>query len=196
MSASKVVCRLDPQSIFRHIVSHPDLRAIILCADGLTSSTAAAALRACSVRYAASIIGGFEAWTACRLPREVEAHWYKDLSYPVSDEDIVPDSEGEEELRLSKPPPWKVLRHLYQASCPFPYFPGGSTIWVEVLAARCESGRPTGDEIMEVSRFEYLRRSDQGAVEPPRPGQNLYWAMRPWRRPPPTPPGSPRADVE
>ena len=45
-----------------------DHRVIVFCADGYTSSLAAAALQDLGLRRATDLIGGFRAWTAAGLP--------------------------------------------------------------------------------------------------------------------------------
>ena len=48
-------------------IAHDDLRVIVLCQEGYTSSLAAAALRDVGVRRATDVIGGFAAWEAAGL---------------------------------------------------------------------------------------------------------------------------------
>ena len=48
-------------------IAHDDLRVIVLCQEGYTSSLAAAALRDVGVRRATDVEGGFAAWSAAGL---------------------------------------------------------------------------------------------------------------------------------
>jgi len=61
--------RLDPTSASR-IAEATDLqvRVIVLCAQGYSSSLAAASLQDLGLVNATDVIGGFEAWKAARLP--------------------------------------------------------------------------------------------------------------------------------
>jgi rhodanese-related sulfurtransferase len=61
--------RLDPTSASR-IAEATDhqVRVIVLCAQGFSSSLAAASLLDLGLVNATDIIGGFEAWQAARLP--------------------------------------------------------------------------------------------------------------------------------
>lgn len=49
-------------------VAAPDLRVVVLCQEGYTSSLAAAALRDVGVHRATDVDGGFAAWRAAGLP--------------------------------------------------------------------------------------------------------------------------------
>lgn len=49
-------------------VADPDLRVVVLCQEGYTSSLAAAALRDVGVHRATDVDGGFAAWRAAGLP--------------------------------------------------------------------------------------------------------------------------------
>ena len=60
--------RFDPRSQARLPLADPDLRVIVLCQAGYTSSLAAAALRDVGVHRATDVVGGFEAWRAAGLP--------------------------------------------------------------------------------------------------------------------------------
>jgi rhodanese-related sulfurtransferase len=60
--------RLDPLSDARVPEARPDLRVLVLCEEGYTSSLAAAALRDVGVDRATDVIGGFVAWTRAGLP--------------------------------------------------------------------------------------------------------------------------------
>ena len=61
--------RLDPSSAAR-IAAATDhqVRVIVLCAQGYSSSLAAASLQDLGLVNATDVIGGFEAWQAARLP--------------------------------------------------------------------------------------------------------------------------------
>ena len=61
--------RLDPTSA-SHIAEATDhqVRVIVLCAQGYSSSLAAASLLDLGLVNATDVIGGFEAWEAARLP--------------------------------------------------------------------------------------------------------------------------------
>jgi rhodanese-related sulfurtransferase len=61
--------RLDPTSASR-IAEATDhrVRVIVLCAQGYSSSLAAASLQDLGLVNATDIIGGFEAWEAAKLP--------------------------------------------------------------------------------------------------------------------------------
>ena len=61
--------RLDPTSASRiaEATDH-DVRVIVLCAEGYSSSLAAASLQELGLVNATDIIGGFEAWVAAGLP--------------------------------------------------------------------------------------------------------------------------------
>lgn len=63
--------RLDPTSGHddRHL-SERDRRVILVCADGYSSSLAAATLRDLGFSRATDLIGGFNAWVAAGLPVE------------------------------------------------------------------------------------------------------------------------------
>ncbi len=61
--------RLDPASPARlpEATGH-DLRVMVLCSQGYTSSLAAAALQQLGLSRATDVVGGFAAWRAARLP--------------------------------------------------------------------------------------------------------------------------------
>jgi rhodanese-related sulfurtransferase len=66
--------RLDPASGFEDpLLADLDRRVIVVCADGYSSSIAAATLRELGFTRAADLIGGFEAWRAAGLPVEAAA---------------------------------------------------------------------------------------------------------------------------
>ena len=62
--------RLDPASAARLPQAAYDLRVIIMCSEGYTSSLAAAALQDLGIRHATDVDGGFRAWAAAGLPVE------------------------------------------------------------------------------------------------------------------------------
>ncbi|WP_433472109.1 rhodanese-like domain-containing protein [Spirillospora sp. CA-142024] len=61
--------RFDPSSAARlpEATGH-DLRVIVLCSEGYTSSLAAAALHDLGLTRATDVVGGFQAWRAAGLP--------------------------------------------------------------------------------------------------------------------------------
>jgi rhodanese-related sulfurtransferase len=61
--------RLDPASASRipEVVEH-NVRVIVICAEGYSSSLAAASLHDLGLVNATDVIGGFEAWKAAGLP--------------------------------------------------------------------------------------------------------------------------------
>jgi len=61
--------RLDPSSPSRipGAVNH-DVRVIVVCAEGFSSSLAAASLQELGLHNATDLIGGFQAWKAAGLP--------------------------------------------------------------------------------------------------------------------------------
>lgn len=63
--------RLDPTSPSRIPEAiGPDTRVILICAEGYSSSLAAASLKAVGLQNVTDVIGGFEAWRATGLPIE------------------------------------------------------------------------------------------------------------------------------
>lgn len=60
--------RLDPASAARLPEAGYDLRVIVICSEGYTSSLAAAALQDLGIRGATDLDGGFRAWAAAGLP--------------------------------------------------------------------------------------------------------------------------------
>jgi rhodanese-related sulfurtransferase len=60
--------RLDPASSARLPVAGYDLRVIVFCSEGYTSSLAAAALQELGVHGATDLDGGFCAWQRAGLP--------------------------------------------------------------------------------------------------------------------------------
>jgi rhodanese-related sulfurtransferase len=63
--------RLDPASEWRipQAVDH-DIRVIVFCQEGYSSSLAAGRLQSLGLHRATDVIGGFEAWEAAGLPVE------------------------------------------------------------------------------------------------------------------------------
>jgi rhodanese-related sulfurtransferase len=64
--------RLDPASEARLPIASYDLRVIVLCNEGYTSSLAAAALQELGVTQAMDLTGGYRAWRAAGLPTVIE----------------------------------------------------------------------------------------------------------------------------
>ena len=63
--------RLDPTSSSRvEQATAPDVRIIVICNEGYSSSLAAASLQDLGLFNATDVIGGFEAWKAAGLPVE------------------------------------------------------------------------------------------------------------------------------
>lgn len=60
--------RLDPTSTARIPAASGDLRVIVTCSQGYTSSLAAASLQDLGLEDATDIVGGFLAWQAIGLP--------------------------------------------------------------------------------------------------------------------------------
>jgi rhodanese-related sulfurtransferase len=60
--------RLDPASATRLPVASYDLRVIVVCSEGYTSSLAAASLQDLGVWRATDLDGGFRGWRAAGLP--------------------------------------------------------------------------------------------------------------------------------
>jgi rhodanese-related sulfurtransferase len=60
--------RLDPRSSARLEIATYDLRVLVLCQEGYTSSLAAAALQQLGLTQATDVDGGFAAWRAAGLP--------------------------------------------------------------------------------------------------------------------------------
>jgi rhodanese-related sulfurtransferase len=60
--------RFDPACTARLPQAAYDLRVIVLCSEGYTSSLAAASLQDLGVRRATDLAGGFQAWRQAGLP--------------------------------------------------------------------------------------------------------------------------------
>ena len=61
--------RLDPESPWRiAAVTGRDIRVIVVCNEGYSSSLAAATLKELGLVNATDLIGGFQAWQAAGLP--------------------------------------------------------------------------------------------------------------------------------
>jgi rhodanese-related sulfurtransferase len=66
--------RLDPTSPWRiHDATDITIRVILICAEGYSSSLAAASLQEMGLVNATDVIGGFAAWRAAHLPVRLEA---------------------------------------------------------------------------------------------------------------------------
>jgi rhodanese-related sulfurtransferase len=67
--------RLDPTSAFRIPEAQSyDLRVIVVCSEGYTSSLAAAALQDLGLTKATDLAGGFWAWHRAGLPTTSDEH--------------------------------------------------------------------------------------------------------------------------
>lgn len=64
--------RFDPLSAARLPAADYDLRIVVFCSEGYTSSLAAASLLDLGLHLATDMVGGFRAWQAAGLP--VSAH--------------------------------------------------------------------------------------------------------------------------
>ncbi len=63
--------RLDPSSEWRNpAATDHDVRVIVFCQEGFSSSLAAARLQSLGLHRATDVIGGFEAWRDAGLPVE------------------------------------------------------------------------------------------------------------------------------
>lgn len=60
--------RFDPSSDASLPLAHHDLRVVVLCSEGYTSSLAAAALQKLGIHRATDVVGGFRAWREAGLP--------------------------------------------------------------------------------------------------------------------------------
>ena len=61
--------RLDPTSPFRvPQATDRDVRVMVLCAQGYSSTLAALSLKELGLRNVSDVVGGFEAWRAAGLP--------------------------------------------------------------------------------------------------------------------------------
>jgi rhodanese-related sulfurtransferase len=60
--------RFDPASESRRPEADYDLRVVVLCNEGYTSSLAAVALHDIGVSRATDVVGGYRAWRAAGLP--------------------------------------------------------------------------------------------------------------------------------
>jgi rhodanese-related sulfurtransferase len=60
--------RFDPACAARLSIASYDLRVIVVCSEGYTSSLAAAALQDLGLSHATDLAGGFRAWRAAGLP--------------------------------------------------------------------------------------------------------------------------------
>jgi len=66
--------RFDPASSARLARARYDLRVIVFCSEGYTSSLAAAALQDLGLSRATDLDGGFQAWRRAGLPATPPAH--------------------------------------------------------------------------------------------------------------------------
>ena len=66
--------RFDPASSARLPQARYDLRVIVFCSEGYTSSLAAAALQDLGLSQATDLDGGFQAWRRAGLPATPPAH--------------------------------------------------------------------------------------------------------------------------
>jgi rhodanese-related sulfurtransferase len=66
--------RLDPASSAHLPQASHDLRVIVVCSEGYTSSLAAASLQDLGIARATDLDGGFQAWHAAGLPVTGPAH--------------------------------------------------------------------------------------------------------------------------
>jgi rhodanese-related sulfurtransferase len=65
--------RLDPTSPHRlPIAADADVRVVLVCNEGYSSSLAAATLRELGMRRATDLVGGYQGWQAHRQGRSVE----------------------------------------------------------------------------------------------------------------------------
>jgi rhodanese-related sulfurtransferase len=68
---SVLLWRLDPTSGYQNPrLADPAKQVVLLCADGYSSSLAAATLQDLGFARATDVIGGFNAWVAAGLPLE------------------------------------------------------------------------------------------------------------------------------
>jgi rhodanese-related sulfurtransferase len=64
--------RFDPQCSARlRIANSYDLRVIIICQEGYTSSLAARSLQELGLRKATDVVGGFRAWKEAGVPEKI-----------------------------------------------------------------------------------------------------------------------------
>jgi rhodanese-related sulfurtransferase len=68
--------RLDPTSPNRlPFATGPDIRYVIVCNEGYSSSLAAATLHRLGLRRATDLVGGYQAWAAWRAGPSVVSRW-------------------------------------------------------------------------------------------------------------------------
>jgi rhodanese-related sulfurtransferase len=65
--------RFDPSSDARLPIAAPDLRVMLLCQAGYTSSLAAVSLHEVGVPLATDVIGGYQAWRDAGLPTTADS---------------------------------------------------------------------------------------------------------------------------
>ncbi|GAA1239688.1 hypothetical protein GCM10009657_14180 [Oryzihumus leptocrescens] len=68
MERNHLEWRFDPRHEARLPIAAFDLRVIVMCEEGYTSSLAADALVRLGVYRATDVVGGFAAWAAAGLP--------------------------------------------------------------------------------------------------------------------------------
>jgi len=66
--------RFDPTSGAALAIADDDLRVVVLCQEGYTSSLAAAALRDVGVHRATDVVGGYAAWVAAGVEPPAALH--------------------------------------------------------------------------------------------------------------------------
>ena len=66
--------RFDPTSGAALAIADDDLRVVVLCQEGYTSSLAAAALRDVGVHRATDVVGGYAAWAAAGVEPPAALH--------------------------------------------------------------------------------------------------------------------------
>ena len=66
--------RFDPTSGAALAIADDDLRVVVLCQEGYTSSLAAAALRDVGVHRATVVVGGYAAWVAAGVEPPAALH--------------------------------------------------------------------------------------------------------------------------
>lgn len=66
--------RFDPTNDAALPIAQDDLRVVVLCQEGYTSSLAAAALRDVGVHRATDVVGGYAAWVAAGVQPPAALH--------------------------------------------------------------------------------------------------------------------------
>lgn len=89
--------RFDPRCAYRlPVADRYDLRVIVFCSEGYTSSLAAAALHDLGLLNATDVIGGYKAWRQAGLPSEIEV-----VAMGIAVEDYWSQSRGGDSRRGS-----------------------------------------------------------------------------------------------